>query len=65
MVLNLCPRFFAKQQLQQLKAGLRSASVSYLFSTISVISIISTPTGPIFAELAGVIEMWLWMNDVS
>jgi len=30
-----------------------------------VISIISTSTGPIFAKLAGVIELWLWMNDMS
>ena len=51
--------FILLAEAQQPKAGLYSASVSYLFIsyfvflTISVTPIVSTSTGPIFTEFAG------------
>jgi len=56
---------------QQPKAGSCSASVSCLFSVFIYCSdfchtnFISTPTEPIFTKFAGLVELWLWVNDLK
>jgi len=36
-----------------------------IFLAISVRPIISTSSGPIYSEFAGLIELWLLMNDLK
>jgi len=64
-------QFFTFRPPALLEAQARRAYVSllffniYLFIYCLVRPIISTSTGPIFTEFAGLVELWLWVNDLK